>query len=576
MDEPTKKNGRPQIYNGEVNERTLRARNVSQAGQEPAGEDPSAEIPHPEMLRPEIPHPEMPRPAGSGRLNRGTKRKREQENLRKMQALGGILAVLIVLLLAAILYEVVLGHGTKETGNERMARREAGAGRQTVHQGGQQNARGADPDADESGQSDTGETAETGGLQDPSAAGADALALARRKAVQYDYDGAITLLKSADDYESNKEYQAAVAEFEQQKAACVPYPADDVTHIFFHTLIHDASRAFDGDQYEDGYNQYMVTESEFNSIIQQMYDRGYVMIFLDEIVSKTEDSNGNTVFSEHKIMLPPDKIPFVLSQDDVSYYHYMDGDGFASRLIVDENGDVKNEYIEEDGSVSTGDYDMVPLIDRFVEQHPDFSYHGEKGYIALTGYEGILGYRTDEVYKTKEAGRVTFFQQEFFDSYPGGFDEAAFERECESAKKVAEAMKANGWRFASHTWGHQNMSETNGISFDSFVRDTDRWETWVEPLIGETDTLIYAFGGDIRGVEPYSGDRFNYLKQSGFDYFCGVDSAKHWLQVGTDYVRQSRRNIDGYRMYYNPEMLEDLFDVSKAWDPLRPSSVPPI
>ena len=218
----------------------------------------------------------------------------------------------------------------------------------------------------------------------------------------------------------------------------------------------------------------------------------------------------------------------------------------------------------------------MPIIDSFVKEHPDFSYHGEKGYIALTGYEGILGYRTDEVYKTKQADRVTVQQQMFFDSYPGGFDEAAFEKECEGAKKVAEAMKANGWRFASHTWGHQNMSETNGISFDSFVRDTDRWETWVEPLIGETDTLIYAFGGDIRGMEKYSGERFEYFKKCGFDYFCGVDSAKYWLQVEPDYVRQSRRNVDGYRMYYNPEMLEDLFDVQKAWDPLRPSTVPPI
>ena len=77
-------------------------------------------------------------------------------------------------------------------------------------------------------------------------------------------------------------------------------------------------------------------------------------------------------------------------------------------------------------------------------------------------------------------------------------------------------------------------------------------------------------------MEPYSGDRFNYLKEKGFDYFCGVDSAQYWLQVGTNYARQSRRDIDGYRMYYNPDMLSDLFDVSAAWDPLRPDSVPPI
>ena len=66
------------------------------------------------------------------------------------------------------------------------------------------------------------------------------------------------------------------------------------------------------------------------------------------------------------------------------------------------------------------------------------------------------------------------------------------------------------------------------------------------------------------------------MKDAGFEYYCGVDSSKYAVQVGENYVRQSRRNIDGYRMYYNPEMLEDLFDVSQAWDPARPDCVPEI
>ncbi len=534
--------------------------NLHQAGQpERPQENPSQNTEQPSGLGKQL------RARVSERLNPVTKRKREQENLMKMQALGVALAVLIVLLIGALIYEVVLGHGTKQTGQERMeALREAKLQQEAGASQGQ-------------GGPDAAGTVTDGGAADPAQtalSGEELLEQAKFRAVQYDYDGAIGLLKSAEGYEENGQYRAAVDEFEQQKASCVPYAAADVTHIFFQTLIHDAGRAFDGDQYADSYNQNMVTEHEFNSIIQQMYDRGYVMVFLDEFAPETEDSDGNSTFGTRDILLPPGKIPFVLSQDDVNYYHSMEGNGFASRLIVDENGDVKNEYIEDDGSVSVGDYDLVPLIDRFVEQHPDFAYHGEKGYIALTGYEGILGYRTDEVYKTKEAGRVTDFQQRFFDSYPGGFDEAAFDRECEEAKKVAEAMKANGWRFASHTWGHQNMNETNGVNYDQFVRDTDRWTDWVEPLVGETNVLIYAAGGDIRGAESYSGDRFNYLKQSGFDYFCGVDSAKHWLQVGTDYVRQSRRDISGYRMYHNPELLSDLFDAAQAWDPLRPESVP--
>ena len=70
-------------------------------------------------------------------------------------------------------------------------------------------------------------------------------------------------------------------------------------------------------------------------------------------------------------------------------------------MVVDEDGKIRNEYVNDDGSVSVGDYDMVPLIDRFVEEHPDFSYRGAKGIVALTGYNGILGYRTDISYETR-------------------------------------------------------------------------------------------------------------------------------------------------------------------------------
>lgn len=410
------------------------------------------------------------------------------------------------------------------------------------------------------------------GIQKPGRTSEELIAEADRLAAMYDYDGAIGLLKSCATYEQDFAMRDAVAEYETQKAACVEYPADQVTHIFFHTLIKDPELAFDGDQYEDGYNQYMVTISEFNSIIQQMYERGYVMVTLEDVAPMTVNADGTYSFERGKIMLPEGKKPFVLSQDDVSYYHYMDGDGFASRLIVDENGDIKNEYIEQDGTVSVGDYDMVPLIDRFVEEHPDFSYRGAKGYIALTGYDGILGYRTDLSYKTRE--NLDLYQEEFFEKNPD-FDQADYEWECEQSKKVAQAMKDEGWLFASHTWGHVGLGE-GATTFEQFKADTDKWEERVEPLIGETDTLIYAFGGDIGGVEAYSGQRFEYLKSMGFRYFCGVDSAQYWMQMGDDYVRQARRNLDGYRMYYNPEMLTDLFDVEKAWDPKRPSSVPPI
>ena len=213
---------------------------------------------------------------------------------------------------------------------------------------------------------------------------------------------------------------------------------------------------------------------------------------------------------------------------------------------------------------------MVPLIDRFVEEHPDFSYHGHKGIIALTGYNGILGYRTDIAYKTRKD--LDEYQEKFFEENPD-FDKAAWKKERQQAKEVADAMKEEGWEFASHTWGHINVGEA---SLERLQTDTQKWLDYVKPLVGDTNVIIFAFGSDLGDWQPYTSDneKFAYLKSMGFDIYCNVDSTQYWVQFGENYMRQGRRNLDGYRMYYNPEMLEDLFDAGEVFDKSRPTPVP--
>lgn len=397
---------------------------------------------------------------------------------------------------------------------------------------------------------------------------AELIAQADRLAAQYDYNGAISLLKASSYYTGSQSMQNAVAGYETTKSTCSAYPLEQVTHVFFHTMIKDAAKAFDGDSDEAGYNQVMTTMSEFAAIMQSMYEKGYVMVSLHDMCTVNEDGT----VSRGEILLPPGKKAFVLSQDDVSYYHYMDGDGFAQKLIIDESGKVKNTYVEDDGSISVGDYDMVPWIDTFVEEHPDFAYHGHKGVLALTGYEGVLGYRTDEVYRTKDPARITEYQQEFFDANPD-FDETAWQQEVADAQAVAQAMKANGWEFASHTWGHISPKD-RGLEVTQ--TDTQRWLDNVATVVGDTDIIIFAFGADIGDWQPYTSDNefFTYLKEKGFNIYCNVDSSQNWVQFGENFMRQGRRNLDGYRMYYNPELLSDLFDVNSVWDSSRPTPVP--
>lgn len=84
--------------------------------------------------------------------------------------------------------------------------------------------------------------------------------------------------------------------------------------------------------------------------------------------------------------------------------------------------------------------------------------------MALTGYNGILGYRTDQSYETRpddlDANKV-----EWLDAHP----DFSLAKEREGAKKVADAMKAEGWLFASHTWGHQECrADRTGNTSDRY------------------------------------------------------------------------------------------------------------
>lgn len=385
-------------------------------------------------------------------------------------------------------------------------------------------------------------------------------------AAQYDYDAAIQCLQEADNATENEDIQKAISEYEATKETLVEVDPNEVTHVFYHSLVVDTNRGFEGTQGAQ-FNMWMTTVDEFNKINESMYERGYVLVRLRDLVKQTTDENGNVKFEQAKIMLPPGKKAFVLSLDDLSYYHSYDGYGIASKLIIGKDGKPTNEYIDADGNTLTGSYDCVPLLDDFVEEHPDFSYRGAKGIIALTGYNGILGYRTDQSYQDRPAD-LDQDKVDWLEAHP----DFNLEEERKQAKAVADCMKEDGWEFASHTWGHQRIAD---ISYEHLQTDTQKWLDNVAPLVGGTDTIIFAHGQDITPTGEYTTDdeKYNYLKSQGFNFYCNVDSSVYCTMIKEDYVHQGRRNLDGYRMYHNPEMVEDLFDAKAVFDKGRPTPV---
>ncbi|MCR5828749.1 MAG: polysaccharide deacetylase family protein [Lachnospiraceae bacterium] len=376
---------------------------------------------------------------------------------------------------------------------------------------------------------------------------------AQLDAAMYDYDAAIEKLKAVSGYETNEELKNKVKEYETEKEKLVKWEDNTrISHLFVHSLIVDTARAFrKGSSQPVGYNRYMTTVGEFKDMLESLYEKGYVLVSMHDIAERYTDEDGVEKLRKKPIYLPEGKMPFVLSQDDVNYYAYMDNDGFADRLVIGEDGRPTCQYTDTEGNVSYGEYDVLPIVDNFLLKHPDFSYRGAKGILAVTGYEGALGYDTGwHMYDLNNP------------------DEAAkLKKEQEAATAVADAIKADGWEFASHSYTHTDMKKN---SYEKVIYDTDKWEREVQPILGDTDLYIYPFGSDICDWRGYKGDKFEYLKKAGFWYFCNVDASRYWIQITDKYMRMGRINADGERMVKTPQKLDYFFDSAEILDKSRP------
>lgn len=433
----------------------------------------------------------------------------------------------------------------------------------------------ADNKVNESLSPEDAETAESLSEEAESTALVNDLERAKLMYAQYDYDAAEELLKSLPDYESNTEAQELVAKCEETKASLVEQDIYKITHVFFHILCVDPKNSFDESKWgkqAGGYNSLMTTISEFEKMIQEMYDKGFVLVSIRDIAHEETASDGSKKMVKGSIMLPPGKQAFVMSEDDVCYYEYMKGAGFADKMIIGDDGRPTLHYTDADGNESVGDYDIVPILDKFIDEHPDFSYKGHKACLVFTGYNGVLGYRTDESYDPNS---------EYYDpKLEQGHD---IEAERKEAVKVMKALLDDGYDLGSHSWGHRDLGQ---IEFERFKKDCDRWNRNVAPLIKEAsgkqpDIIIYPRGADIADWHGYPDDnqRFNYLYDLGFRYFCNVDNNQYWVQLGDRYLRQGRRALDGLNMWLQisgqRERLDDLFDdVNAIFDPARPTPVP--
>ena len=350
----------------------------------------------------------------------------------------------------------------------------------------------------------------------------------------YYYDEAVSYLEKLEPMESTRDrINEKIEEYTAAKDALTSYDGD-IAHLCFPILIEDSGRAFDGDDYSYNYSGTMITTKEFKGILESLYANGYILVDIADVATKTTDARGITIMEKCDLLLPPGKKPVIISQDNVNYSSIRNGDGIATAL-VEEDGKVLARYTDDEGHDLNGDYDLVPILDTFVEEHPDFSWRGAKGIVSVSGSEGVFGYSLETTLGNNSA------------------------QNKDTVTGIASALTANGWRIACAGYKHAYMNE---MTTDQLKSDIDEWKKEVGALTGDTSILFYPYGGEV----AYPSDQLTCLLDEGFEYLCGLWSDQDFMEVNEEYTRQTRRFVDGYTLENAPNYFISFFDVSSILD----------
>ena len=365
---------------------------------------------------------------------------------------------------------------------------------------------------------------------------------AERYAKGYNFEDAIAVLNAVpDSMARDARLQEAKERYEKGDSSLVNWTGD-IPHLCFPTLIYDTMMAFDGDAKAADYNTTLVTCDEFRDILQSLYDKGYMLIDIHSIAAMVTDERGTSSMEELSLRLPEGKKPIVLSQDNLNYSTVKNGDGIATKLVLDEEGEVKAQYTDGEGHDVAGDYDFIPILDSFIEEHPDFSFKGARGIVSVSGSEGVFGYKIS-------SGEDASAQPS--SSLSQGQDQ--------TVKDIADALRADGWSIACAGWSHSYM---NDMSMETFSGEIDDWLRNVGSLTGPSDILFYPYGAEVE----YPGEKLDYLVNHGFCYLCGLWGDTDFRELGDTYLRMTRRFIDGYTLINAPGYFSQFFDAAAIRD----------
>ncbi len=355
-------------------------------------------------------------------------------------------------------------------------------------------------------------------------------------AMEHYYAEAIAAIEECEYLQNTDEAEEAVKLYQEKLNGMFAYTGE-IGHLSFTNLVVDTDRAFDGDEYSQVYRENMITLSEFETILDELYKSGYMLIDIHDLTEESGEGDDVTL-TQSSPVIPKGKKPLILSVDNLNYSSVRNGDGVATKLVLNEEGEVAACYTDEGGHDLLGAYDVVPVLEQFIKEHPDFSFRGARGIIGLSGVSGAFGYEVEE----------------------GSSME--YEENREKVKAIADRLKADGWQMASMGYSYKYMRD---MSYDGLKEDVNKWNEHIGSLVGDTDILIYPYGVEV----DYETEKAAYLTNHGYHYLIGLWAGGDHCEVNETYLRQTRRTVTGYIFENYPNNYDTYFLTSVIKDSAR-------
>lgn len=307
----------------------------------------------------------------------------------------------------------------------------------------------------------------------------------------------------------------------QSDYECYRYEGE-IPHFFTHQIINDPKKAFTL-RLAHHYDKDCITHNEFYNFLYQMHKNNYCLVDIYDVVGYKD---GVPYFKD--LFVPLGKKPFLLSFDDMSYDSI--GLGLSDKIILDKNDNFASYTKSNDPQIEY-DKEAFCILEDFIENHPDFSFHNARTIICPTGYNGILGYRIN----------------------CGGINQ---KQEIETIKPLISKLKKLNYHFASHTYGHIQVAYANNRML---YQDCKKYQDEIQSVIGSTDLFCFPCGSMIT-----KGSKLNLLRQFGYKIFFCVGDAK--TQEKNNSVFFKREVLNGVSLRNCRKQYSKYFDTKLVYD----------